>query len=70
MNFEVELLQALAEDHYRRLVAEAERERLVARRRSPDGARGAGRAVAGWLRAAADRLDPSSLPPSSHAYRG
>jgi hypothetical protein len=73
MNFEVEFLQALAEDQYRRLVAEADRERLVAQLRGPEGAGGgggAGRAVARWLRGAADHLDPSSPSPSPHAYRG
>ena len=67
MNFEVDLLQALAEDQYRRSVAEAERERLAAGRRSSREGGGAGRALAGWLRGAADRLDPSA--PSSRAHR-
>jgi hypothetical protein len=64
MNFEVELLQALAEDQYRRLAAEAERARLVGPRGRADGGGGAGKAVAGWLRTAADRLDQPQTQPA------
>ena len=64
MNVEAEMLLALAEDRRRRLLAEAERERLAARRHSAEGGGGAGKAVAGWLRTAADRLDQ---PQTQHA---
>jgi hypothetical protein len=64
MNYEAELLLALAEDRRRRLLAEAERERLAARRQPVNGGGGAGKAVAGWLRTAADHLDQ---PRTQHA---